>query len=185
MPSHDFDKAQFDRSANDKDTWRMRGTDLHMSSKVLREKFTSLSADFDPENNLAASFNVLLHAGLPTQAAMLQGFSVEVLLKAYWLHQGNKLAEDGEYALPGLKKDNHDLCAIAEVVGFDLSDAEKEVLGRLSLITSSYGRYPVTKKWHQNPMKENEHGVPTRFSWNDQDHDLVESVIKRLDDGTK
>lgn len=34
-------------------------------------------------------------------------------------------------------------------------------------------------------MKENKEGIPTRLSWNNTDHDLVESVISRLKEATQ
>ena len=140
---------------------------------------------FDPNVDLQHAMKVMKYVGINFQAAMLQGFAIEVYLKAYRLHTGHKLAEDGEYKIDTLKRDNHDLVAIADAVLFKLSDTEREVLGRLSLFVSSYGRYPITKKWHNNPMKENEHGISTRLSWNDSDHEIAEQLIKQLGEDTK
>jgi hypothetical protein len=186
MPSHQDDKDHFDRAANDKVLWLNRAKDLHLSASILREKWNTVEAGgFDPQGNLTQAFLVFNTIGILAQAAMLQGFTIEVYLKAYCLHQGNILSEDGEYELPGLKRDNHDLVAIAAAVGFPLAMDESEVLARLSLFVTSYGRYPITKRWQQNPLKVDVDGIAKRMSWNDADHEVAERVIERLKAATK
>ena len=99
-------------------------------------------------------------------------------MKQLWLLKGNKLSEDGETQLPG--KGKHDLPAIADDVGVQLSSGEREALKRLSLFVSSYGRYPVTKKWSNNPLTQNEHGVKSRLNWSKEDHQITEDLIQKL-----
>jgi hypothetical protein len=178
MASDKANIEQFDRTANDSKQWAMRAEDLHTASQVLRDKVTSLK--FDIENDPAGAVRDMKYAGLTFQSAMLQGFSIEAFLKAYWLVQGNKVAEDGHYNIPSIKHDSHDLPSIAVGVGFTLSTDEREVLTRLSLIVSSYGRYPITKRWQHNPLTPDQNGIPHRLSWNNQDHTTAEAIIERL-----
>ena len=183
MASDKTNIEHFDQTANDSKIWVLRAEDLHTASAVLREKVTSLK--FDLENDLEGALREMKFAGIVYQSAMLQGFSIEAFLKAYWLVQGNKVAEDGQYSIPSIKRDSHDLPSIADGVGFTLSTEEREVLSRLSLFVSSYGRYPITKKWQHNPLTPNENGVLHRMSWNDSDHMVAEAILERLKTATK
>lgn len=174
------DKDAFDETANNKETWRMRAEDLHTSAALLRGKFVELSDNFDPEKNLLGSLEALKYAGSIYVSAMLQGFAIEVYLKAYYLHTGNKLSEDGEYGIDELKNDNHKLHLIADAVSYQITPEERDVLERLSLFVSSYGRYPITKKWGQSPFKKNANGIEHRTSWTNEDHAIAEAMIEKL-----
>lgn len=175
MSTEQENKDHFDATANNKGLWVMRANDLHVASRVLRERVASIRID---------SLDDLEYAGLGSTAAMLQGFAIEVLLKAYWLAQGNPLGDDGEYSLPTLKRDAHQLHIIADAVGYTISSAEREILERLSLFVSSYGRYPVAKRWQQNPLRPDAHGIPHRISWSNDDHAIAEALIQRLKNDT-
>ena len=183
MASDKTNIEQFDQTANDFKAWVSRAEDLYTSSEVLREKVTSLKLDI--QNDLVEAIRDLKYAGLTFQSAMLQGFSMEAFLKAYWLTQGNKVAEDGHYSIPSIKQDFHDLPSIADGVGFALSNDEREVLHRLSLIVSSYGRYPINKRWQHNPLTPDKHGIPHRLSWINEDHAVAETIIERLINATR
>jgi len=183
MASDEANIEQFDRTANDSKLWVMRAEDLHTGSQVLRDKVTSLKCDI--EKDLAGAVRDMKYVGLIFQSAMLQGFSIEAFLKANWLVQGNKVAEDGHYNIPSIKRDSHDLPSIADGVGFPLSVDEREVLARLSLFVSSYGRYPITKRWQHNPLTPDKHGIPHRLSWSNQDHATAEAIIQRLTNATR
>lgn len=179
MTPDQTDIANFDQTANDPSLWTMRAEDLHLAATVLRAKVTSLKLYTD-HTDLPDSLEALKYAGIAFQSAMLQGFAIEAFLKAYWMTQGNEVATNGEYKIPTIKKDAHDLPLIADGVGFTLSQQEREVLGRLSLFVSSYGRYPITKKWHQNRMTKDKQGTMHRLAWNNEDHTVAEAVIERL-----
>ena len=183
MPSNQddidqYDIANFDKAANDPKLWTMRAEDLYLAAHVLRDKVTSMP--FEPEKDLTAASQVLRYSGIVFPSVMLQGFAIEAFLKAYWITEGNTVSQNGEYKIPTIKRDAHDLPLIAAGVGFKLSAREREVLARLSLFVSSYGRYPITKKCRQNPMKKNKQGILHRFSWDNKDHKTAEAVIKRL-----
>ena len=174
------DIANFDQTANNAKLWFMRAEDLHTAAIVLREKATSLNSK--PESESPVPFEALHYAGIIFQSVMLQGFAIEVLLKAYYIAQGKTVSENGEYSIPTIKHDAHNLPSIADGVGFNLLATEREILTRLSLVVSSYGRYPITKNWQQNPMTEDKQGVPHRSHWNNDDHKTAEAVIQRLQD---
>lgn len=65
-------------------------------------------------------------------------------------------------------------------VGFTISKNERAVLQHLSLFVFSYGRYPLTKKAGNAPLRPNEHGVMHWVSWNNDDHAVAEQTIARL-----
>ncbi len=74
----------FNQSANNPETWRLRGIDLHTAAGVLRQE--ALEAMQKPDwSNLSlddpAVADCLKYHGLLFQAAMLLGFAIECLLK--------------------------------------------------------------------------------------------------------
>lgn len=173
----------FNRTANDPELWRLRGMDLHTAAEVLREKAlegmrkpncSNLSLD-DP--GVADCF---MYAGLLFQAAMLQGFAVECLTKCFWVVQGNAVAEDGEYKIDAIRRENHDLVQIATAVGFTISADEWAALEKLSGFARSFGRYPIAKKWQEQRLVKNEFGIDAGPSWMNEDHACTEGVLARL-----
>lgn|GEM_PF-1394322 len=173
----------FNRSANNPDLWRLRGLDLHTAAEALRDKadiamsapdWSNLSLD-DP-----SVVDCFKYAGLVFQAAMLQGFAVECLLKCFWIIQGNTVAEDGKYRIDTINRENHDLVKIAEGVGFAISRDESAALAKLSGFARSFGRYPIAKKWQEQRLVKNEFGIDAGPSWNNEDHVFAETVLARL-----
>jgi hypothetical protein len=120
------------------------------------------------------------YAGVSFQAAMLQGFAIECLLKGSWVAKGNTVAEDGKYKIEMINRENHDLVAVAKGVGFLLSPEEEAALGKLSLFARSLGRYPIAKKWQEQKLTKNEHGIDTVLEWTNEEHALAEGVLARL-----
>jgi hypothetical protein len=178
----------FNRAANDPELWRLRGLDLHTAAEVLRE--TAVTATQQPDwSNLSLDdpgvANCFKFNGLIFQSAMLQGFATECLLKCYWITRGNKVAEDGKYKIESIERENHDLPAIADGVEFNLSDEERTLLTKLSSFTRSFGRYPIAKKWQEQRLVKNEHGIDTVLSWDNEDHALAEWVLARLKSETE
>jgi hypothetical protein len=122
----------------------------------------------------------LRYGGLVFQAAMLQGFSIECLLKCSWILRGNTVAADGKYKIEPIKKENHDLVEVARAVGFTLSTEETSALAKLSGFTRSFGRYPIAKKWQEQRLTVNEFGIPAGPSWSDDEQAHAEAVLSRL-----
>ncbi len=183
MASEAENIAVFNKAANDPELWRLRGVNLHTASGVLRDKAVEVMQKPDWSNLSLDDPSVkdcLKYAGLVFQAAMLQGFAVECLLKCFWISQGNTVSEDGEYRIDRIKRENHHLVRIAAEVGFALSQEESAALERLSVFARSFGRYPVAKKWQEQRLVKNEFGINAGPSWNNEDHALAEVVLVRL-----
>ena len=182
MPSDQQNSEDFDRWANDADAWLLHARDLHTSATLLREKFTETQVDSpDPIEGLQRALPFI---GLPFVAAMLQGFSIEAYLKAFFIRAGNPVSKDGRYSISGIN-DSHNLVSIADGVKFGISTAERDILAKLSLFVSSYGRYPITRRWQQAPLRPDSRGIPHRVGWSDSDHETAESIIGRLEQATK
>lgn len=148
MASDEKNIEVFNQTANDHELWRLRGLDLHTAAEVLRDKalegtrkpnWSKLSLD-DP-----GVADCLKYGGLLFQAAMLQGFAIECLLKCFWIVQGRTVAEDGEYKIDTIKRENHDLVQIATGVGFSITADESKALVKLSGFARSFGRYPTPR----------------------------------------
>jgi hypothetical protein len=173
----------FNRTANEPELWRLRGLDLHTAAEVLRQK--ALEGMGKPDWSKLSPYDpgvrdCLKYGGLLYQAAMLQGFAVECLLKCFWILQGNTVAEDGEYKIDSIKRENHDLVQIAQAVGFPLSKDESSAMRKLSGFARSFGRYPIAKKWQEQRLIKNEFGIDAGPSWSQDEHQLAEAVLARL-----
>jgi hypothetical protein len=173
----------FNQAANNPELWRLRGLDLHTAAEVLRQK--ALEGMQKPDwSDLSLSdpgvADCFKYAGLLLQAAMLQGFAIECLLKCFWIIQGNTVAEDGEYKIETIKRENHDLVQIAAAVGFTISTEESAALAKLSGFARSFGRYPIAKKWQEQRLTKNEFGIDAGPSWSEEEHRLAEAVLERL-----
>jgi hypothetical protein len=173
----------FNKTANNPDLWRLRGLDLHTAAEVLWQK--ALEGMRKPDwSNLSLNdpgvADCFKFGGLLFQAAMLQGFAVECLLKCFWIVQGNTVAEDGEYKIDTIKRENHDLVQIAAAVAFALTTEESAALGKLSGFARSFGRYPIAKKWQEQRLTKNESGIDAGPSWSEEEHQLAEAVLARL-----
>ena len=143
----------FNRAANDAELWRLRGLDLHTAAEVLRQKALESMHQADWPNlslNDPGIADCFKYAGLLFQAAMVQGFAVECLLKCFWITQGNPVAADGEYKIAAIKKENHDLVQIAAAVGFTVSAEESVALEKLSVFARSFGRTQLRRSGRSN-----------------------------------
>ncbi len=183
MASDKDNERFFDSTANNPLTWGSRAADLHTASRVLRDK--AIDAMHRPDwNNLVpgapANRECLEYCGLTFQAAMLQAFAIECFLKCLWIYRGNKVAKDGRYQMPAIKKENHDIPAVADAVGFTISADERQSLTTLSLFGRSLGRYPISKKWQEQPLQTNAQGVAVGPTWGDGDHANTEAVLDRI-----
>lgn len=95
MPSDAKNIDVFNRTVNDPESCKLQGLDLHTAADVLREKAIEGMSRPDWSNPLPNDLvagECFKYAGLVFQAAMLQGFAVECLLKYFWIVQGNTVA---------------------------------------------------------------------------------------------
>jgi hypothetical protein len=113
---------------------------------------------------------------------MLRGMAIECILKALWVKQGHKLANDGKYkGVPGAGA--HDLVQLASVLNLSLSDKEKDILMRLSHFIEYGGRYPVPKEADKSQLTRTPSGgraSPTTWS-TPSDQILFDAMVNRLD----
>lgn len=174
----------FNDTANNPKLWWFRSLDLHTASEVLRTKANEAMSKPNWQDLLQTDHMIVeecfKYGGLLFQAAMLQAFAIECMLKCYWLLQGNKVAKDGEYKIETIKRENHDLVAIAKSVGFSFVESESAALAKLSEFGRSFGRYPIAKRWQNQKLKKDKYGIDAGPNWEENDHQVTESVISRL-----
>lgn len=183
MPSNTENIEQFDRIANDPKSWELRAEDLLTSAEVLRDAANAgFRTAYPPDGsfNIAGVRTALKYTGLLIQAAIMQGFAIECLLKRYWIHAGNQVSDEGKYKIRTIKRENHDLAHIADAVGFEISDDERVALTKLSWFARSLGRYPISKKWQDLPLSKQSHGVNGQINWADVDQLHADAVTSRL-----
>jgi hypothetical protein len=101
---------------------------------------------------------------------MLVGFAIENMLKALWLLRGGMLYAQGKLQrIKGVE--SHDLPAIADHIGFSLSDTEKHHIEILPRIMTGIGRYPMEARPDSKAPCE---------SWSNIADDVVLGLIDRL-----
>ena len=138
----------FDNVANSLIAWQLSADSLLVSAKLLKGN----RDNFDPD---------ALNIGDPVPdegkvlfpEIMLMGYAFECLLKALWLKNGNKIAENGAYkSVKGIAA--HDLPELAKAAGLNLSSKERDILRRVFYFMRSAGRYPTPMKWEQNKIQK-------------------------------
>ena len=85
---------------------------------------------------------------MPWTELMLTAFAIECLIKAIWIKQGHQLAQNGKY-VPMIKNERHQLVPLCRAAGIALDRREADVLGRISDIAGSIGRYPIARRASQ------------------------------------
>lgn len=112
---------------------------------------------------------------------MLRGFAFECFFKALWVKSGRKLALRGKFQrIPGAGQ--HDLQQLAQKVDFACTPHETDVLKRLSLFTTSIGRYPIASHWEKTRIQATHgggHSSPTYWSF-PADDQACEAMVHRL-----
>lgn len=131
--------AEFDNAGNNPWRWRAKAKQLLLSSRAL-ERAWDKAIQYDPPFPVCALEYL-------DSFLMLRAMGLECLLKAKALECGFKLAENGRYLpIPGVKQ--HDLRALAQKIGFEMSEQEARVLKRLSRWIVA-GRYPIQRHWSE------------------------------------
>ena len=148
MTQEQLKKDIFDYWGNNASSWKRCAIDLLLASEVIFANFATM--EFNAENGFDQDH--IKFSGILAPAIMLQGYAIEAALKANWIAQGKVVALNGQYKISAITKDNHDLVRIAKELCFPLLPDEDEVLERLTLYTTSLGRYPVTKSSTKYPV---------------------------------
>lgn len=113
---------------------------------------------------------------------MLRGFALECLFKALWVKRGNRLASKGELQkIPGVG--NHELLQLAQKLDFKCAPTEKDLLKRLSLVTTSVGRYPIATHWSKTKIQKTFGGGkgPPTYWESPRDDNAYKSIVTRLE----
>ncbi len=169
--------GMYDWAGNSVAAWVGSADSLLAAARVLR-------ADRDASGVAPLSVGDAVPDTGHTQPSelMLKGYALECLLKALWVKRGNKLALNG--ILQRVKgAAAHDLVQLSQKVGLAISPAEQDVLKRLSLFTTSVGRYPIPTHWTQTKIQKafgGGSGPPT--CWQTPSDDKVyDSIVKRME----
>lgn len=187
---HDFDNAEFDRNANDPGSWIMRGLDLRYAAFVLRQKFDELTEGFGEHLALRAngqgssqdSDEILRAGGLLLPCVMLQGYAVEVYLKALYISRGNRISENGRVNFNDFSGANkHHLAKMAKCLEIALTPEETCVLEKLSDVIRGFGRYPTMMNSQQAPLRDGQLGVWSRLDWRDTDQGILNGIFNRFE----
>ena len=110
---------------------------------------------------------------------MLRAFALECLFKAHYLLRGpDKLCQGGKY-VGVVKNERHDLALLAKSASVTISDAEEQLLDRLSAVAVSVGRYPIAKS--ANFPKRIKNGERLRLEWSSpRDEQIFKALRDRL-----
>ena len=164
-------KADFDRICNDPKRWRQKAHDLLVAGSILHEAYDNAAKSMaqHKEGEVPEEFWVL------EPALMLQSFAAECLLKALFLRGGGLLAKDGKF----LERRTHELVDWCTTVSLDIPEAERRCLKTLSLIATSYGRYPVPIYWDKNPVKKGKRGFSPRYQWSSADCLALDDFLQK------
>jgi hypothetical protein len=98
---------------------------------------------------------------------LLTGYTMEVLLKCVLLTKGKVLAKDGKYVGPP----THNLLHLAGLADRAVTEIEKPILGFLSLVMGSIGRYPVGMSVKTTPFE---------WEWGTGQERVAQSFINSL-----
>jgi hypothetical protein len=153
-------------------TWQMTAKSLLHASQMLRDRAAKAGATPQPpptEDNFLTPIEL-----------MLRGMAVENLLKAIWVHKGNKLVKGGKFA--PIPAPNHDLVKIAATVGIVLNVQEEDLLMRLSHFIEYPGRYPMPMNQSKLELQPSPSGGKSQAThWTaGPDDKLFDGFIARL-----
>jgi hypothetical protein len=163
-------EQQHERAGNFAPAWQMCGHELLFASRVLRDRIATA-----PQSEFAGM-------KLGAIELMLRAMAVECLLKAIWVHRGNKLSQGGEYSpIPGTA--SHDLIQMADAVALRRKARERDLLRRLTHFVAYPARYPIPKlasdlKLTRSPVSAGR-SIPT--NWSQPDDKLFDELVAHLD----
>ncbi len=157
----------FEQMASLPGTWEMSATVLLAAAQMLRDGRDAVREQLDA---LKEGDAVPLEGMVQPVELMLRGFSLENLMKALWVKQGNAIVHDGKYLRPANAGD-HDLLQLSDAVGLALDAKSRDVLKRLSTFTSFVGRYPIPTRAKR--------GVGEGWS-TPSDYDTLEEIRTKL-----
>ena len=166
-------KDDFDRIANDFKHWFQKARSLHFSAKELFKIYEKTLKEMQKNERGSVPISFFIS----DQVLLLEGFAIECLLKGLYIADGEKIAEDGKLR-NSLARKSHKLLSWCNLTNIELNDRQKELFKTLSLVITSYGRYPVPMKYENNPLeKTKERGYKPRYIWSYDDMVLIDNFI--------
>lgn len=162
----------FDQAANDYKNWFRKARSLHFSARELFKIYTRDLNNIKRNEEDIAPISMFIG----DQILLLEGFSIECVLKWLYVGDGNKISENGK--IKKISNKPHDLLERCKITNTDLNDNEEKIFKTLSLIIVSYGRYPIPFKYSENPLtKTKERGYEPAYMWNHNDMNLINNFI--------
>lgn len=164
-------KDDFDSITNDYKKWFDKTRSLHKSAKILFDTYKKTLHEMQKSGK---SKKVPTTFFISDQVLILEGFAIENLLKGTYVMDGGILAKDGK--LEKIAK-THDLIKLCKITNSTLNEKEKKLFELLSIIITSYGRYPIPLHYQINPLKKTNKGYNPRYQWSHDDMVLIDNFI--------
>jgi len=168
-------KDDFDRQANNYICWFRKANALRLSANILLRQYLECFKSLKELKCTKAPASLFIHE----QALLLEGFALECALKGIYIADGGIIAKDGK--IIKVVSNQHNLSSWCVKTKTQLSDREKVIIKTLSLIITSYGRYPVPVSFSKNQrIRTKEYGYKPLYMWHHDDFVFVDSLITSL-----
>jgi len=168
--------AMYDQVGNLPAAWEMSADSLLAAASLLRAAREN-SGTAPPQVGDPVSEG---EKSQPSEL-MIRGFALECFFKALWVKKGNQLASGGKLQ-PIKGAAPHDLLQLADTVAFQCGPNERDVLKRLSLFTTSVGRYPIATEWGRTRIQKSFDGGsgPPTYWASPRDYTTYDALVARL-----
>ncbi len=173
-------KHYFDRVGNNPQFWRVWGDSLLVASDVLRRSYRDAVSTVFRDDPPREEIRIL------GPSLLLLGQGIECYLKAILLKRDHKLAVNGKFKGTGVR--DHNLVALAQLIGLKINDEEREVLERLSHYVKALGRCPIPTRYEEivpRKWKNGAFGPPSLWQPSPDDGisiSLVQKLKKLLEE---
>ena len=167
-----YQRDQFEKKSNRYSSWLLSALGLINGAHALREKMTSMLTSPGPYD---------YKPGLLPSMFLLYGFSIECLLKALYVKNGNELASNGRHK-SALGTKSHDLVAYAQAAGFELTPDEQYLLRKLSTQIKGFGRYPTGMSFESESLLTRGNGDWEHpATYRSQELLLIDGILSKIE----
>jgi len=164
-------KFDFDRAGNDPLCWYRMAQSLHASARILFKKYKEVCIEMNKVKEGIAPIEIFINE----QSLLLEGFALEAALKGLFAEQGGTIAKDGKIII----KKSHLLIYWCEQTSIVPDTEEKKILTILSLLITSYGRYPIPDYYLKKSLERTiEKGFTPRYIWQDKYYEIINDFIE-------
>jgi hypothetical protein len=165
-PDDSIKISQYDGFSNNYRSWLRSSQELFASAEILRREREKEESVLSGSSGITPVEFLTVWSEL-----MLLAFGIECLLKSYWVSNGNKLAEKGNYKHTKKGEKPHDLVDLSKTVGISIDKTEENTLKTLSVISRGVGRYPACKSYL---------GDDFGIGWSFVDDNVLQQLIIRI-----